>query len=66
MGQCVKIDTVFRKRLRVLSKAKSFEPLRDVVSQGASLWQAGFAEAFDKALLVLGPACWDIRTVLLD
>ncbi len=50
-GQNVEINTVVCERLRVLAKAKSFEPLRDVVSHGASLRQAGFAEAVEEVFV---------------
>ncbi len=49
MGQYVEIDTVLRKRLRVLAKSKPFEPSRDVVRHGALLRQTGFAEAVEES-----------------
>ncbi len=44
-GEQIVFDIILSERLRVLAEAKSFEPLRDIVSHGASLRQAGFAEA---------------------
>ncbi len=41
---------VAEERPRVLTKTKSFEPLRDIVHHGASLRQAGFAEAVNDML----------------
>ena len=38
------------ERLRVLTEAKSFEPLRDVVGHSASLQETGFAQALKDLL----------------
>ena len=46
-GKDIEIDSVVRERLRVLAEAKSFKPLRDVSRHGASLREAGFAEAVE-------------------
>ncbi len=48
IGKNSEINVVLSERLRVLAETKSFEPLRDVVRHGASLRQAGFAEAVNQ------------------
>ena len=51
----VELNFILSERLCILTETKSFEPLRDVVSHGALLRQAGFAEAVDHAILeILG------------
>ena len=49
----MKINRVLSKRLRVLTEAKSFEPLRNVVRHGDLLRQAGFAEAIQQVLHII-------------
>ncbi len=57
-GKVLEVDVVISERLRVLTEAKSFEPLRDVVRHRASLRQAGFAETVQELL----PALAEHRT----
>ena len=44
-GQNFEVDVVLGERPRILTQTKSLKPSRDVVRHGASLRQAGFAEA---------------------
>ncbi len=51
-GKKVELNLVLNERLRILTEAKSFEPLRNVVRHGASLREAGFAEAVQEMLCI--------------
>ncbi len=60
IGKYSEINVVLSERLHVLPEAKSFEPLRDVVRHGASLRQAGFAEAVLNGVHVVAIAAIEV------